>query len=539
MALHFFHDGADETLFQYLKKILLYLKTKYGKSHSEPDKPPREPEKLGTGLDETIARVKTIFGKSPDVFIREFNIARQPDCRAALVLIDGITNMNLVNLNILRPLMFDMPTRGGKFRIETLEDIDRYFIPFCNTSKALTLDDVTDKATSGAAILFVDGLAEALAIGVRQWESRAIEEPSTESVIRGPREGFTESISVNVSMLRRRVKNPNLQFIPMKIGRQTKTDVLVSYIDGVVDPVILEEVQTRLKKIETDSVLDSGYISAYIQDAPYSVFPTVGNSERPDVISARLLEGCVAILVDGSPFVLTQPMLFMENFQSPQDYYIKFHYASLMRMLRCFSYFVATMTPAIYVALTTYHQDLIPTTLLYTMVAGHKGVPFPAIMEAIIMLFFFDVMFEAGLRLPKAVGSAVSIVGALVIGQSAVSAGLVSPFMVIVVALTAITSFVVSPQTYSTLVLRYYFTILGGALGGYGILMGLIVVLFHMFSLKSFGVPYLSLFYSDYFGDFEDSFVIIPIWKMLFRPQSISSPNRRRRASAPSVEEQT
>jgi spore germination protein KA len=284
----------------------------------------------------------------------------------------------------------------------------------------------------------------------------------------------------------------------------------------------------------TDSVLDSGTLEAYIQDAPYSIFYTVGNSERPDVVSSRLLEGRVAILSDGSPFVLTVPMLYIENFQSAGDYSIKFYYASVLRILRLLSLFLATMIPAIYVALATFHQELIPTTLLYTFVTGHKAIPLPTILEALVMLFFFDIMFEAGVRLPKSVGSAVSIVGALVIGEAAVSAGLISAPMVIVVALTAISSFVVSPQTYPALILRYFFTILGGTLGGFGIVMGLMVVLFNLFSLKSFGVPYLSTLYPSYSGDLEDSFIIFPIWKMHFRSEALSSPNKTRRRGGPS-----
>jgi spore germination protein KA len=520
-------------MFQYIKKVLVYLRTTRDRP-PETEPPLYKAENFRTDLDENLSRLRRTLGRCPDVFMREFNIGQQPELRAALVLIDGMTNTDLLDSNILKPLMFDILQSNRPIRVEGIEDIDR-LVPFCKTSVISTFEEATDRLTSGNAVLFVLGFAAAVSIDVRNYASRPIEEPMTESLMRGPHEGFTESLFDNLSMLRRRIKNPKLRLEAMKIGKSTHTDVIVAYIEGTANQAIVEEVRNRLEQIVIDSVSDSGYIEAYIQDAPYSIFNTVGNSERPDVISSRLLEGRVAIFSDGSPFVLTVPMLYVENFQSAGDYYVTFYFSNIMRIIRLLSFFITTMIPAVYVALATFHQELIPSTLLYTFVSGHKAIPLPTILEALLMLFFFDIMFEAGLRLPKSVGSAVSIVGALVIGEAAVSAGLISAPMVIVVALTAISSFVVSPQIYSALILRYYFTLLGGMLGGFGIVMGLMVVLYHMFSLKSFGVPYMATLHPSYSGEMEDSILMFPIWRMYFRPKALRSSNKTRRRGGPAA----
>ena len=349
-------------------------------------------------------------------------------------------------------------------------------------------------------------------------------------MVRGPREGFTETLRINTVLIRRKLKTHQLRFESMTIGKQTKTDVVLAYIQGIVKPELIEEVKKRLEQIKTDSVLDSGYIEAYIEDAPYSIFSTVGNSERPDTIAGKLLEGRAAIIVDGSPFVLTVPMLFIEGFQTAEDYYLRAYFASSLRIMRFFCYFIAIFAPAIYVALTTFHQELIPTQLLFTMTAGLSGVPFPAMVEALIMVVMFDILKEAGIRLPQPIGSAVSIVGALVIGQSAVTAGLIGPFMIIVVSLTAIASFVVPSQQASVSLLRYFYLILAGLLGGYGIALGILFILVYLVSVKSFGVAYLAPMTPFSRRGMKDVFVRMPLWTMVKRPFSIAGENITRRA---------
>jgi spore germination protein KA len=532
-------------MFRYLRKLILSLKVRRRKpppDDGENIRPPEDPsgDELSEKLSENITRIRSIFGSSPDLVVREFNIGRCPGHRAALILIEGVTNTDLINTNILKPLMFDFIENAGEAEGSTgtidIEDIFNNFVPACNTKKVFEISELAENITKGYTALIIDGLTVALSVGAKKWEARAVTEPTTETVIRGPHTGFTESLGDNVALLRRVINNPSLRFEQMKIGRYTKTDVLIAYIDGIVNPPIIDEVKKRLNDIDIDGVLDSGYIEAYIQDSPYSVFNTVGNTERPDVVSSRLLEGRVAIMADGSPFALTVPMLFIENFQAPADYYRKFNHSSFVRILRYIAFAITTMAPALYVAITTFHQELIPTKLLFTMVSGHEKIPFPATVEAFMMLIIFDILFEAGLRLPQAVGNAVSIVGALVLGEAAVSAGLISPFMVIIVSLTAISNFVASPQLYTAITLRYLFTILGALFGGFGIILGLMLILVHMFSIKSFGILFMAPLNAVYSNDYEDSFIILPNWKMKFRPDTLASPNRRRRRGSPNAD---
>lgn len=516
-------------MFRYIKKVRNYLRTK----QQLPDDAAKTKYRahIGASLDKNLAVFKGALGDSTDVIMKEFKFGGCGQLRGALFLIDGLADKEIIDLGILKPLMYDTDIKlkidGGDSL--DIDNISKSFLSSNDIKKQTAVDELLNEILSGNAVLLVDGCKEALSIGTRKWEKRGVDEPQTETVVRGPREGFTETLRVNTSMLRRKIKSPNLRLEAMKIGEQTKTDICIAYIKGIVKPGVVEEVKKRLRKIKTDSVLDSGYIEAYIEDAPFSIFATVGDSERPDTIAGRLLEGRAAIFVDGSPFVLTVPMVFIECFQTAEDYYIRSFYASLLRVLRLLCYFITILAPGLYVALTTFHQELIPTKLLFTMTAGLSGVPFPATLEALIMVLMFDILKEAGIRLPKPVGSAISIVGALVIGQSAVTAGLVGPFMVIVISITAIASFVVPAISDSTSLLRYFFLILSGFIGGIGIIVGVMFVLVYLVSLKSFGVQYLSPITPMSRQGMKDCFVRAPLWAMIKRPWMLSGENNIRR----------
>ncbi len=492
--------------------------------------PETTPKTLSGALDKDIGAFRAALGESSDIIIKEFEFGFEKQVRGALLYVDGLTDRQLIDDGLLRPLMFDTTfVSGAGEGMSDIEAINRDIIAASDVKPKADFDEMMDDLLSGNTVLLVDGCPRGLSIGDRKFMMRSIEPPITESVVRGPREGFTESIRINTSMLRRKIKNPNLRLEGMKIGKQTHTDVAIAYIKGIVKPGLVEELKKRLERIDTDAIFESGYIEAYIEDAPRSIFSTVGNSERPDTIAAKLMEGRAAVFVDGTPFVLTVPLLFVENFITAEDYYLRPYFASYVRFLRFICYFISVMTPAIYVALTTFHQELIPTQLLFTMAAGLNGVPFPALLEAGLMVVAFDILREAGIRLPIAIGSAVSIVGALVIGQASVSAGLVGPFMVIIIATTAITNFVVSGLNESITILRYVFLIMGGLLGGFGIMMTLLAVLLHMITLRSFGTPFLSPFAPLTPKDLKDSFIRMPLWRMRTRPLSLRSWNIRRR----------
>ncbi|MDP4178369.1 MAG: spore germination protein, partial [Bacillota bacterium] len=315
------------------------------------------------------------------------------------------------------------------------------------------------------------------------------------------------------------------------LGVRTKTDVCIAYISDLANPKLIEEIRQRLNRIKTDAILESGYVEQFIEDAPFSIFSTVANSEKPDKVAAKLLEGRAAIIVDGTPFVLTVPMVFIESFQSAEDYYSRYFFSSLIRLMRFTAFFINILAPALYVSLSTFHQELIPTPLLLTMVASHEGIPFPAVVEAGMMIIAFEILREAGVRLPRPIGQSVSIVGALVIGESAVSAGLIGAPMVIVVAITAVSSFVVPAQTDSGAIIRFILLILAGAMGGFGIAMGLFAIFIHMASLRSFGTPYLSPLAPLSTSDLKDTFIRAPLWSMNKRPKDISYHDSKKQKS--------
>ncbi len=480
--------------------------------------------KFHRSLKRNLSLLKSTLGESCDLILREFSFGTEPEIYAALIFIDGLVDKAMINESILQPLLYDTRLAGvdQEFSLAGMKAISRRML----AAGEVKLTDKPDKAIShilaGDSLLLVDKDSQALIINLRGWKARSVEDPKTESVVRGPREGFTETLLTNTAMLRRKLKEPGLRIESFVIGKRTRTDVALVYLQEIVKPGLVEEIRQRLRRIDTDSILESGYIEEFIEDHPFSLFATIGNSEKPDTVAAKILEGRAAILIDGTPFVLTVPMLFIENFQSAEDYYSRPYFSSLVRMLRFLSFFISIMAPAVYVALNTFHQELLPTPLLITMASAHEGVPFPSVVEAIGMVVVFEILREAGIRLPRPVGQAISIVGALVIGEAAVSAGLVGAPMVIVVSLMAISSFVVPAQLDAGVVIRLILTVLAGFMGALGISIGLLFILIHLCSLSSFGYPYLSPLSPFSPGGLKDVFVRVPFWAMSKRPYRLS-----------------
>lgn len=486
----------------------------FGKTNRDP---------ISSDIKKNLDTLQSILCKSSDVIIREFNFGHDRRASGALIYIDGMIDKDVIHKNILQPLMYDtlMFAQKDPMDFTNIDAVKKNLLTVSDMLKVSFFGDLLDHLLSGGTILLVDGSKEALVINAKKWESRGVDEPETESVVRGPREGFTENLKVNTALLRRKIKDPDLCLETVKIGDKTKTEVCIAYLKSIANPRLIDEIRIRLNRIKTDAILESGYIEQFIEDAPFSNFSTVADSEKPDRVAAKILEGRAAILVDGTPFVLTMPMLFIESFQSAEDYYSRTIFSSFIRLLRFLAYAVSILAPSTYVALTVFHQELIPTELLISIAAGREPVPFPAVLEAVFMLVTFDILREAGVRLPKPVGPAVSIVGALVLGESAVSAGLISPIMVIIVATTAIASFVVPAQTDSSTILRYIYLTLAGFAGGFGILMGLLITLMHLASLRSFGTPYLSPIAPLSLTGLKDTFIRMPVWTLLTRPSSI------------------
>ncbi|HPT66408.1 MAG TPA: spore germination protein [Bacillota bacterium] len=485
-------------------------------------------------LEMNLAYLREQLGRSPDVIIRRFTLGGPGKIGATLVFIDGLTDKTIINQDILRPLMIEKeknPVKSGDGSI--IEKLEECLVTTGEIQRTSDCADLIGSILAGSIALLLEGQREALIISAPGWETRAIDEPDTEVVVKGPRDGFVETLRTNTALLRRRISHPGLTFIPLQVGRHTKTKLNIAYIKGIAKDELVEEVKRRLQRIRTDGVLAAGMIEQYIEDAPYSPFPTVGWTERPDVVAARLLEGRVAIFTDGSPVVNTVPMLFIENFQSPDDYNFRPYFSTTVRWLRYLAFTMSILSPPLFVALTTYHQELLPTPLLISVAAAVEGTPFPTVVEVIGMGVVFEILREAGIRLPRAVGQAVSIVGALVIGEATVSAGLIGAPTVIVIAFTAIASFVVPYQNEAAIMLRLLLTILSGMFGAFGIICGLLLVLIHLASLRSFGAPYLAPVAPLFFSVLKDVLLRFPLWAMARRPKAIEPADDRRRPVQP------
>lgn len=472
-------------------------------------------------LSDNATFLQHLFSDCSDFVIREFK--QKNSVHAIAVFVDGLINTSEVN-QALKALMV---LEDGDENIQVIEEA---LLPISQVTRVKDYKKLLQAVLSGDTGILVDGNSEALTLGIRGAEMRSVNEPEGEAVIRGPREGFIENIRTNTSMLRRKLKTPRLKMKSLVIGRETNTNVVVSYLEGIADPSLVEEVSQRIGKIDIDSVLESGYIEELIQDSILSPFPQVKYSERPDTIAGALLEGRVAIFVDGTPMVLIVPATFWMMMQANEDYFERFQMSTLVRWLRYLFLLVSLLTPGIYVAITTFHQQMIPTTLFLSIAAARESIPFPAIVEALLMEVAFEALREAGIRLPKTVGQAVSILGALVVGQAAVQAGIVSAPMVIVVSITGIASFTI-PHFNAAIalrMLRFPIMIAASILGIYGILVLLLIIIGHMANLRSFGVPYLAPVAPLSVGDLKDILLRSPWAALNKRPSFMGVQNARR-----------
>ncbi|MHB1654621.1 MAG: spore germination protein [Desulfitobacteriaceae bacterium] len=493
-----------------------------------------ESSDLNSRLKVNLSQIKERFKGSVDVAYREFSLGFDLNKKAGLIYIDGLVSPEITNTSILKPLMFELLQNEELKNMEQgnlVEKIKNCALPNSGVREATALQEVIDGILSGDTALLLDGFHTALLIGTRGWEARGVDEPVTEAVVRGPREGFVEAIGVNTALLRRKIKNEKLRIESLNLGRQSKTLVYIAYIEGIVNEKMVAEVKKRLQRIDIDAILESGYIEQLIEDAPTSIFPTIGNTEKPDILAAKLLEGRVGIFVDGTPIVLTVPYLLIEGFQSAEDYYSRPYYSTVLRMIRYTAFFISVLFPALYVALQSFHPEMIPTSLLISMAGAREGVPFPAYIEAFGMGVVFEIMREAGVRMPRPIGQSVSIVGSLVLGQAAVSAGIISNPMVIVVALTAIAGFVVTALADAMALMRLFFLFCAASLGFFGLLMGMLFISIHLMKLRSFGIPYLYPLAPMDFEELKDVLIRAPLWTQIFRPRLLRGKNQVRGSS--------
>lgn len=480
---------------------------------------------LSASLESNIKAIKEILSDDDTLIVRFVENQANNKIKGSILFFDGMVNKEIINENVIQPLVRNTEIKSQS---DIIDNIKNQVIITHNIEKTTDINKLIDSVYNGDAIFLLDGCTEALIVNSKGGEIRSIVEPETEKVLRGPREGFTESLVTNLSLIKRKLRTPKLKLKTRVLGNETRTKICICYMKGIANEKILQELNKRLDDIEIDGILDSGYIQELVRDSPYSPFKTVGSTERPDVVAAKLLEGRIAVIVDGSPVALTVPFIFIEHFQSNDDYYMNFHFSTISRILRILGFIFSISIPAIYTAVVTYNTDIIPTPLLFSISTAREGVPFPTIIEALIMLLIFETLRETGLRTPAFMGQAISTAGALVIGTAAIEAKFVSAPMVIIVAFTGITGLLMPKLKGAVILTRLILLILASILGLYGYVFGLACLLISLLELRSFGIPYMyKLMFLDPQQDIKDTVIRAPWWYHKFRPGLIAVQRRR------------
>lgn len=478
-------------------------------------------------LEEDIELMRDIMGHDDTVVYRRFENRFDKKIRGCVIFTEVLINNIVIDQNVVRPLLNFEPR--GDLLGETLSD--ELAASVISTDEVKTKARPYDAISSlliGDTIVLIDTCPSAIVANSKKYALRGIGVPETENAVNGPKEGFCELIVTNVGLIRRKVKNPNLKFRFFEVGKVSRTRVCVVYIEGLCEDRLVAEMIERLSGFEIDSVLDVNYVSELISDSPGSMFDTMGKTERPDVVAAKLFEGRIALLVDGTPYALTAPFLFLENFQANEDYYESHWFASFTRILRFISFFAAVSLPALYIALISYHKEMIPRNLLISIAKSRASVPFPAAVEMFILLLLFDLLREAGVRLPKAIGVTVSTVGAIVLGQSIVSANIVSAEMIIIVAMCGIATFLTPKLEGEIALLRLAFLTLSSMLGIYGYAIGVTAFTAYISSLKSFGVDFTAYIIPHTKSGAKDGYVRVLREQMVRRPYAIQKRNKIR-----------
>lgn len=444
---------------------------------------------ISDDLDVNISNIKRLSLGSFDVITREFKTVG--GVRMCVVFVDALVNKLTVQNNIIRPCV-EAKFRFGTAGIENIKNILLDLLSACDVKEEPYLSNALSHVMFGETVLLMDGQVKGLIIETRGWQNRGIQQPNNQKSVRGPQEAFTETLLFNAGLLRRKIRSEKLKIEVMRVGSCSKTDIALAYVDGVVDSGLVNTVRGRIQKVkDVDYLLDSGQLEQLIEDKPKSLFGTIGLNEKPDIVASKIMEGRVAVIVDGSPFVLTMPLLFIEGFHAAEDYYSRPFYANILRFLRIVSYITTLLLPAVYIALVNFHQEMIPEKLMYTIIKARDGIPFSSFLELLLMLVLYEIIREAVLRLPNVIGSTMGIVGGLIIGQAAISAGIVGGPVVVVAAITFITSAVMNPMVDSVVILRFILFVLASVLGIFGILLGVFGIIVHLCSLESFGVPYM------------------------------------------------
>ncbi len=483
-------------------------------------------ERLTSSLSENLNLFHSVFQEDTTIKFRQLCCGMDKRC-VAVIFADGMVNDTIINEHIVQSLL----TFTGVLPREDCASFLRRRVLFADDILEKDgIQDLLSEILSGNTVLLVDGEPKALILATRGYHSRSINEPSAEKVLQGPREGFTEVLLYNLSMIRRKLCNPNLRFRFRSLGVQTNTKAAVVYIDGIADPAIVAEVNRRLDRINIDGILDANYVEELIKDAPFSPFKTIGSTERPDIVAAKLLEGRVAIVIDGTPVVLTAPFFFLEYFQTNDDYYNNFYFGTFGRWLRILGFWSTISLPAIFLGLFTMHQELLPTRFLLNLVIARENLPFPTFLEMLILILGFELIREGGSKAPANFGQTLGIVGGLVLGQAAVDAKLVSIPVVIIIAFTGITGLMIPALKSPIVLLRAGFLLLAAIWGIPGYLGGVFFLLLYLSSMESFTIPYTSSLSQTRRDLLQDTFVRAPWFSMFHRPEVLAPENPTRQS---------
>ena len=474
-------------------------------------------------INQKTESIKSLLNDSQDITTRQFTCKNKTKC--GLVFIDNAVDKLLLSTSVIEPLQkFDWTNN----RDNDITVIQESIIAFTSVKTVKTIEDTLDDILNGFCAVLFEDCQTILMVECAKWVTRLPSEPPTSAVIHGPREGFVEDVTTNLALIRKRLKTKELKIEQLVIGRETSTEVRVCYLNNIVDHKIVDKIIKKLKSIDIDGVVDSSYLASFLGDNRGSLFKQVGTSEKPDIVVAKMLEGRIAIIADGSPFVLTLPFLYLEDLQSSNDYYMSPAHATFMRLIRCIGLFGSVLIPGIYVALLVYHYQIIPIKLLITITNSIQGIPLPPFVEMLFIIVMFECLYEASLRMPRYIGLALSIVGAIILGDTAVKAGLISSPGVLIVAVAGMLSYTVPGQSAQISVLRVIFTIIGGIFGLFGMILAGMVLVAYLASMTSYDTPYLAPMSPFIMSDQKDAILKRSLNKQKKRPESIPNTNSRR-----------
>ncbi|WP_438823884.1 spore germination protein [Bacillus sp. JJ1566] len=481
-------------------------------------------EKINSKLEDNITNIQSIFSETPDLVVTSL-VIKQTNANSSLVYLSGLTDSTKINENVIKPLLFQFDANSEDSTLK---------VSIGQIKEANTWSQIKEGILQGKSVLFVEQSSVAFLLDTGKWPERSVEDTPIESSVYAEHIGFTEAGSTNIALIRKHIQNQNLKIKEHTIGERGKTKVSILYLADVAKPDLLKELETRIKKIKVDSILNSVVLMEYIEDNPYSPFPQFLLTERTDFTALEILAGRIVIVVDGSPNVLVAPATFFSFFKSMDDYTSRWLVASFIRLLRYVGFFMAIFLPATYIAVIAFHFEVIPLKLLMSIGVSRERVPFPPFIEALIMEIALEMLREAGIRLPAKIGQTVGIVGGIVIGQAAVQAGIVSNIMVIVVALTAVASFIIPNYQMgaSIRLIRFPMMIIASLFGFVGLSVGLMILIIHLIELKSLGVSYASPVSPLRIQDWKDLFIRLPQWTILKRPVSSLAIQLRRADSS-------